>query len=97
MQEVSRWERKIVEADTEEFTGEFDCLLDVVAVYFDVFDSVVVFQGLFHLVHEGYGFAEVEEFRLIPADLEAVVFIEEFFGVGIDYLVRFEQRPNVYG
>ena len=63
---------------------------DVITVYFDVFDSVVVLQGLFHLVEEGYRFAKIQELRLISAGLETVVFVKEFFGIGIDYLVRFE-------
>ena len=66
-------------------------MLDVFAGDFDVFDSVVVFQGLFHLIEEGHGLAQIQEFGLVSSGLEAVVFVEEFFGVGIHDGIGFQQ------
>lgn len=49
------------------------------------------FSGAFSLIEEGHGFAEVQEFGLVSSGLKAVVFVEEFFGVGIHHSVWFQQ------
>lgn len=43
------------------------------------------------MIEEGHGFAEVQEFGLVSSGLKAVVFVEEFFGVGIHHSVWFQQ------
>ncbi|UKI31999.1 MAG: hypothetical protein L6W00_30685 [Lentisphaeria bacterium] len=66
-------------------------MLDILSRNFDVVNAIVVFQGLFHLIEEGYGLAQIQEFVLVSSGLETVVFVEKFFGIGIDHSVWFQQ------
>ena len=43
------------------------------------------------MIEEGYGLAQIQEFVLVSSGQKAVVFVEEFFGVRIDYGIWFEQ------
>ena len=53
--------------------------------------AIVVFQGLFHLVQEGYSLTQIQKLGLVSSGLEAVVFVEKFFGIGIHDGIGFQQ------
>ena len=69
LQQIPGWEREVVQADSEEFGGQGYGLVDVRFRNFDVIQISVVFDRLLHLVQEGYGFAQVQELRLVTSGL----------------------------